>query len=397
MPKQGLVSQSRRSVAVVGTAAMVAWSCASAPSRVDERLPAESHWIAPARPSLPVEADTNDAAAYLSFGTATIGSAPETAAAAFYWATRLDPWAADAYYARAVALRLSLMELRAGTNVWVQKRNIRQQERTVIDSLDHVAHTLNPFIDRRYDHLFGPPVVFLICGRVLAVREEGMCLLHKGQHVRAVRRFADALKAHPEDIDLHYLRAQLFYRLSQFDSAAVQLRILGDSMENRQMKRMTVYVSRATILYAEGRANAEHGDSAAARQAYERALAEDLAFYMASVRLAGHALATRDTAAALRHFAHAITVQPADAPLRFYYGVILSNRNQRREAAEQYMRAIEINPYYAPPYVHLGRLLERSDRENAVTAYHMYLGRAARGDSTRAWVLERLQALVRSP
>jgi tetratricopeptide (TPR) repeat protein len=288
------------------------------------------------------------------------------------------------------------MERRA-TNTWVERRALRENERHVIDSLHRVAHQLDPFLDRRYDHLFGRPYAMLICGNVLAVKTEGMCLMQKGQYVRALKSFANALTAHPRDIELHYLRAQLFYRVAQFDSAAAQLRILSDSMERRQTKRIGAYIPRATIFYAQGRAYAEAGDLAASREAYERALVEDLAFYMASVRLAGLALATRDTAAAMRHFEHAVTVQPADAALRFYYGVVLSSRDQRSEAAEQYMRAIDINPYYAPPYLHLGQLLERSDLENAITAYHMYLARVAQGDSTRQWVLNRLRILERTP
>jgi hypothetical protein len=61
------------------------------------------------------------------------------------------------------------------------------------------------------------------------------------------------------------------------------------------------------------------------------------------------------------------------------------------------MRAMDLNPYYAPPYMHLGHLLERSDRENAITSYQIYLERAARSDTTRHWVAERLRTLQAAP
>jgi tetratricopeptide (TPR) repeat protein len=375
----------------------VTFSSCGPPPGVEEPFPAESPWSSPARPPLPAGTDTNDATAYYSFGTSAIYAKPDSAAAAFYWATRLDPWRADAYYARSVALLRSLMAPWRGTEIWTPKRKPRANEMAVIDSLNRVAYDLNPFIDRRYDYLLGPPVIFFNCRRRLNLTAAGMCYLHKGDHAQAVRILGDALARKPGEIELHYVRAQTFFRLFQFDSAANELRILADSLEGRQTKKVMMYVSRAGIFYAQGMAYTEHGDSARAREAYEQALVEDLSFHMASVRLSGHALATGDTTAALHHLAHAVTVRPTDVPLRLYYGLVLSYRKQRREAADQYLRAIEVNPYYAPPYLHLGRLLERSDLENAITAYHMYLGRATQGDSTRSWVEERLRVLGSTP
>src|SRR5215510_1330662 len=61
----------------------------------------------PKRPKLDAQADTNDAAAYYYFATARLRTDPQKAADALYWATRLDPAWADAYYARRIALLLS--------------------------------------------------------------------------------------------------------------------------------------------------------------------------------------------------------------------------------------------------------------------------------------------------
>lgn len=388
----------RRHLRIFGLAASaVAFSSCGSRGGHGEPFPAESPWVSPARPTLPPEADTNDATAYYIFGTSTIFAKPDTAAAAFYWATRLDPWHAEAYYARSVALLRSLMAPWHGTQIWTPTRRPRRNEMEVIDSLNRVAYDLDPFIERGFDHLLGPPAVLLNCQRLLNHRSAAMCHLSRGDYVPAAQNLGEALKRKPGDIDLHYYRAQTFFRLFQFDSAANELRVLADSLERRQTKKVMIYVSRAAIFYAQGTAYAQHGDSAKARDAYERALIEDLSFHMASVRLSGHALATGDTTAALSHLAHAVTLRPTDAALRLYYGLVLAYRNQRREAADQYMRAIEANPYYAPPYLHLGRLLERTELENAITAYHMYLGRAARGDSTRTWVVERLRALGSPP
>jgi tetratricopeptide (TPR) repeat protein len=138
-------------------------------------------------------------------------------------------------------------------------------------------------------------------------------------------------------------------------------------------------------------------DTTAARGAYERALVEDLSFHMASVRLAGRALSEGDTTNAIQHLAHAVTVSPSDAPLRYYYGLVLDHAKQYREAEAQYRQAIDINPHYAPPYLQLGRLLESNDLASAVASYDTFLMRSPQRDTTRAWVTDRLKRLIGAP
>ena len=385
----------RLSIGALGSSAVLLWACGSR-REINDALPAQSSWVAPPRPVLPAEADTNDSRAYFFFGTIMIGPRPDTAAAAFYWAAQLDPWNADAYYARAVALLRTLMEPLPGTSVLAPKRQLLEQEAQVIDSLHHAAYDLDPFFDHRFDHLVGPPLEFLYCEGLRDKRRSGMCSLYKNDYDKALRSFGEALKKTPKEIELHYLRAQMFYRLRHFDSAATELRVLADSMEGRQTKKAMLYISRAAIFYAQGMAYTQHRDTTRAREAFERALVEDLSFHMASVRLAGHALVMGDTTAALTHLAHAVSLRPADARLRVYYGITLASANRGREAAEQFMGAIDANRHYAPAYLHLGRVLERTDLAQAATAYERYLARAPRGDSTRAWTEKRLNSLGKS-
>jgi Flp pilus assembly protein TadD len=124
---------------------------------------------------------------------------------------------------------------------------------------------------------------------------------------------------------------------------------------------------------------------------------EDLSFHMASVRLAGRALSEGDTTNAIQHLAHAVTVSPSDAPLRYYYGLVLDHAKQYREAEAQYRQAIDINPHYAPPYLQLGRLLESNDLASAVASYDTFLMRSPQRDTTRAWVTDRLKRLIGAP
>ena len=373
-------------------------ACGGGTPRVAEPLPAQSVWVSPERPRLPAVADTNDPTAYYQRGAATIGYRADTAAAAFYWAARLDPWRADAHYARSVALMRTLWAPHRRTHIFVPTRRLRANEIRIIDSLNHLAYDLNPFIDRDFDYLLGPPVGAYVCGRVRDAMSAGLCFMRLGDFGKSVEKLSAALIKDPKHISLHYLRAHAYFQLGAYDSAATDLGVLADSLGNRQEKELTAfYVSRATIYYAQGMAYMQLDDTAAARQSYERALVEDLGFHMASVRLAGRALSMADTAAALRHMAHAVGVSPTDAPLRYYYGLILDHDGQPREAEEQYRQAIEINPHFAPPYMHLGRLLERHDLGSAVASYETFLQRSPLSDTTRAWVVRRLRGLVGSP
>src|SRR5260370_9990844 len=61
----------------------------------------------PRRPKLPAGADTNNAFAYYDFALALLKEDPEKSADALYWAARINPTWADAFYARRVALLLS--------------------------------------------------------------------------------------------------------------------------------------------------------------------------------------------------------------------------------------------------------------------------------------------------
>jgi tetratricopeptide (TPR) repeat protein len=363
-----------------------------------EPFPEHSVWTTPPRPSLRSTADTNDANAYYYRGLGTIAMRPDTAAAAFYWVTQLDPWRADAYYARSVALLRTLWGPHRELEMWLPKRRPKENEMRVIDSLNQIAYRLDPYIDRRFDRLVGPPVSPAMCNRVRDAISAGMCFMQFGNYGKSVERLGAALQKDPEQIYLHYLRAQAHFQIGQFDSAAAELGVLADSLGKRQEKEMSAfYVSRATIYYAQGMAYMQLADTTAARGAYERALVEDLSFHMASVRLAGRALSEGDTTAAIQHLAHAVTVSPADAALRYYYGLVLDHAKQYKEAEAQYRQAIDINPHYAPPYVQLGRLLEGSDLGSAVASYDTFLLRSPRKDTTRAWVKDRLKRLVGAP
>src|SRR4029077_17961304 len=105
---------------------------------------------APKRPKLEAGADTNFAPAYYESGVATIARDPERAAAAFYWAARLDPAWAQPLYARRVALLLADPTLLVG-DMNGHRRYVESKEARTIDSLELRALMLDPFLARDLD------------------------------------------------------------------------------------------------------------------------------------------------------------------------------------------------------------------------------------------------------
>lgn len=87
---------------ILATALLLAASHALAAQRLG---PAE------VRPRLRDVADTNDAQAYYDLGLSIIERDPGQAAAAFYWAARINPAWGDPLYARRAALQIGRASL----------------------------------------------------------------------------------------------------------------------------------------------------------------------------------------------------------------------------------------------------------------------------------------------
>lgn len=113
-------------------------------------LPTVSAQSPPKRPHLAAGADTNDARAYYARGVDLLTQDAWTAAAAFYWATRLEPGWAEALYAQRVAGLMAqeptLMGYLEGVRSVIESRQARR-----LDSLEYQAERLNPFFARDLD------------------------------------------------------------------------------------------------------------------------------------------------------------------------------------------------------------------------------------------------------
>jgi len=374
-------------------------SCRPTPAHLAS-APVDSLWLAPRRPRLPPSADTNAASAYENWGIGKIGRYPDSAAAAFYWASRLDPWRASPYYERGVALVLTHAEKPeyAGSFYpWAITRQLSIEEISFVDSLNQLALLRDPFLERPLDrYLSGAPGPRML-SRLRDPAQRGYVHFALGAYDSAVANLGKALAKQPEFSGLRMLRAISFYYLERFDSTAAELQALLTSLTERDEKRMVrVYHSKAMLHYAMGIALVQTGDSTA-REHFEQALVEDLSFYMARVRLAGLSLARGDTAAAIDFLAQAVELKDDDPALHYFYGVLQRTRD-RTLATAAFERSIALDPVYAPPYMQLGLMADvRGDTATAIKAYDRFIALSARDEPQIPMAQARRQALVRSP
>ncbi|HET7457501.1 MAG TPA: tetratricopeptide repeat protein [Gemmatimonadaceae bacterium] len=387
-------------------------------ARGQVRKPAE-----PRRPKFQVVRDTNSAGAYYYHGLSVIDRNPQEAADAFYWASRLDPDWADPYFARRVALHLTNPH---GLDDYLDgdSRVRSSPERRRADSLSRRAFLIDPFLYRRLERRLVDEMLEdarreysreyaarngedpgLLPVRLNPVelanrnpRLAGWVAYTDGKFADALHYFADAIKHDPKAYDLHSERADVFYLVTQYDSALAELQVMLDAMRKLDDKKLIpFYDSKAMFEYEVGRVHVMRGDLAAARAAYGRALTEDMSFYMAHAAIGDVALAQRDTAAALAEYAQAVDIAADEPGLRYKYGVALFNAMKYEDAAEQFRQAIALDPYFAKPYYPLAYILEGTGKDSAaVASYEGFLQRAPAADSTVAGEVRKRLTELRS-
>jgi len=382
----------------------------------------------PKRPRFTVTRDSNSAGAYYYHGLSVLDRHPQEAADAFYWASRLEPDWAEPYFARRVALHLS-NGFRLRDYVYGDPRARSSPERRQADSLALHARLLDPFLYRRLDRRLleralddfvrdvsreveirtgeRPDLlpIRLNPGRI-AGRDPDMAAwlaYTDGDFRDALAYYAQAIKHDAKAYELHSGRADVFYLVTQYDSALAELSTMLGQMRTLDDKHLVpFYDSKAFLEYQVGQVHVMRGDLDAARAAYERALTEDMSFYMAHAALGNLALVRHDTATALGEYAQAVDLAGGEPGLRYRYGVALFETSKFAAAADQFRKAVELDPYYAKPYFPLAYILEGSGEDAAaIAAYERFARSAPAADSGRVAVarerIAELRALSAAP
>ena len=132
----------------------------------------------------------------------------------------------------------------------------------------------------------------------------------------------------------------------------------------------------------------------AAREAFGRALQEDLSYYPAHLQLAFMALEGKDTTTALSEMDLAMQLRGDDPGARYLYGFTLANSGKTADAETQLRKALELDPVFAAPHFVLAQVLEHAKRPtDALGEYRAFLARSGKGDPRRAEAEARVTAL----
>jgi tetratricopeptide (TPR) repeat protein len=366
------------------------------------------------RPRLRDVVDTNDAQAYYDLGLAVVDRDPGQAAAAFYWAARINPSWGDPLYARRVAL---LMNDRSMLNrSFESRRRLDSPEFRRLDSLQFRALMLSPFLYRRLDQ-----TMFMTYIREAIARSSRMSggsdpsrteidfevdqyLRRSGPEMRAWLSysrgdFTGALKNYElasgstrDKSGLRLERARIFGMLGRSDSAVTEMRAALAEMRTRDDKDVVVfYDSKALAEYSIAVLLEGAGDVDGAREAYGQALQEDLSYYPAHLRLGLLALGKADTTTALSELALASQLAAEEPYVRYTHGFVLAVARRYDEALAELRTAVALEPYYALPYLRLGQTYEMMGKgAEAESAYQAFLDHANKNNLMRDYATGRL-------
>jgi len=390
-------------ILVLGLAALSVSDVAQAQKGKDE----------PKRPHLSADADTNNSRSYYDLGLEKLDRDPELAADAFYWAARLDPTSAEAFYGRRCALLLA-DKWRFQKYIEEDRRTLQSSEVKRIDSLYLYSLTINPFLYRKLDvRLFGDyiqnwsedyarrnnvsagEVRFVIERQIqqdASVSMRAWQAYGDGRFQDALRLYAEAIKRARYKAGLRADRGRLFFQLGEADSALAELSLALEEMRKTDKKDLVyVYESKALLEHSIGLIHQRLGNVAAAKEAFGRALQEDLSYFPAHVQLAYIGINARDTSMALSEMDLAVQIRPDDAILRYTYGYALGTSGRYEDAQVQLRKAIEADPYYAAPYYVLGQVLDALGKQDEASAqYKTFLARASLQDLRRKEAEERV-------
>lgn len=364
-------------------------------------------------------ADTNDAQAYLDFAVSTFETDPRASAAAFYWAARINPGSADALYGRRAALLMVDRGLRK-TFIDGGRRARDSKQLRALDSLYLRALNLNPMLYRRLDRRMLKAYIvdetersvnrsainqvprseidYVVDGWLRSAGAEfrGWLAYGDGQFDQALSYYATAEKSAKFKAGIRIERGRIFGMIGQLDSAVAQLQMALTEMRSRDTKDLVFfYDSKALFEHTIATLLEQKDDLAGAREAYGKALQEDLSFYPAHQRLGMLALGTGDTTTALNELDLAVQVAGNEPFLRYVYGWALSAAGKYTEAREQLTKAVTLEPYFALPQVALGRVYERlDDAKSAQAAYATFLARSSLKDLQRPFASARLREVT---
>lgn len=327
----------------------------------------------PKRPRLDARADTNDWRDYYAYGMRRIARTPDEAVRAFYWAGRLNPLQAEPLMGEWVARWRTEPEL--FTAVYGGNgRTPAYAKADAIDSLYVRALERDPMVNRQLERL----TYDMLPGEYgTDAMTQGMLSYARGDRRGALLNYARAFDTRREPT-ARYFRALTDYAAGDFEAAAAEL-AAGIARLARLERGATVaaYETKGLFGLALGNVLAKAGHPGPAREAYMRALSEDVSLAGAHVALADLAVAGGDAKGALDEYRQATEIRPLDGGIRFRYATALQAAGDLPAAEAEFRKALEYEPYFFATYLNLGTVLEsEGQRAEADRAYAEFVARA---------------------
>jgi Tfp pilus assembly protein PilF len=323
------------------------------------------------RPTLAADADTNDARAYYTWGNKPDVGWKDTYNA-YYWAQRLDP--ADVNYLDALYFAF-LYRHSANWRLDYDRgrgKAAKSEDAAQLDSMYTEILLRDPYGS-------GRTTCVLLEGLERYRDQYAVGYFHfwQGCYRQANDAFAKALQQDGSAIRAHIYRAVGFYHERVYDSTVAELTVLLDSLRARDEKYLVQeYYTKTMFEYMIGFAEAHRHHWGPARAAYERALTEDLSFYIAHQRLAEAAMEQSDVKMALAEYDLAVGLKPTNAVLRNDYGRALYLAGRDAEAEVQLREAIRLEPYWRRPYYNLAAALgSLGKKDEAIAQYEAFIAR----------------------
>jgi Tfp pilus assembly protein PilF len=286
-----------------------------------------------------------------------------------------------------------------------------------LDSLQFRAMMLNPFLFRRFDRdMF---IAVIRENYIRRVRQTNGArepnpweinqliedYLRKGTYEMrgwmaygasdfqtALDNYASGLGSARNKSFVRMERARIFGMRGQADSAIAEFTQAVEEQQKKDEKQLVVlYDSKAMAEYSIGVLLEGAGNASAAREAFGRALQEDLAYYPAHMHLGLVALGQGDSTTAMSELALAAQIAPDEPYVQYVNGYVLASMKHYAEAEKSLRKTVELEPYYALPYLRLGQVYEQLVKaKEAHDAYKAFLDHAAKSDVQRDLATARL-------
>lgn len=371
--------------------------CAVAPAATAQRTPE-----VPARPFLTQSADTNDWNAYYVHGLMRFNEQPREAYAAFYWANRLNPESAEALYGQWATFWMS--DLRRFIGYLVDEPSVTSNREVIRnDSLIYRALQINPLLHTALDHRMMEQAYRFVNQRLrwdqLDPYTAGMVHYNKGEMGPAAEKFRTVVQRRARQRSegrLALARAHFF--LGNHDSSATHFTTLLEEMRQRDEKKVVYwYQNKAIMEYSIGHIYLDAKRYDEAKEAYGRALTEDLSFHMAHARLGNIARMQGDTGIAVHELGLAVELRNNEPGVLAAYGAALIDAKRAAEAEPHLRKAVELEPFQAIAWYQLARSLdEQAKAADAIEQYTNYLARAPRSQTREITLSRRRMAVLRS-